>query len=170
MMTSLLYLLLFLILATAVYGAISAAPWVPTKSRDVKRMIALADIKEGERVYDLGCGDGRFVFAAASKGAEAIGVEVFILPYLYAWLKSLFYKKSKIMFGDFFNYDLSGADVVFIFLMEKGYGKLVEKFNKELKPGARVVIYCWGIDQWKDKLVKEDKPTGKDLPIYLYKI
>lgn len=170
MMTFLVYLLVFLILATAVYGAWSAAPWLPTRSKDVKRMVKLANIKPGERFYDLGCGDGRSVFAAAKEGAEAIGIEVFILPYLYAVIKSLFQKRTKILFGDLFNYDLRGADVIFIFLMNKSYQKLAKKFEEELKPGARVITSCWPIDGWEDKLVKEDKPTDRDLPLYLYQI
>lgn len=169
-MTFLLYLLVFLILATAVYGAISAAPWLPTKKKDVPRMIALADIKPGERVYDLGCGDGRLVFAASAKGAEAVGIEIFILPYFYAWVKSLFKKNSKILYGDLFNYDLRDADVVFVFLLDKSYKRLLEKFKKELKPGTKVVVGCWDMAEWKDKLIKEDKPSDRDLPMYLYQI
>lgn len=170
MMTYLLYLLVFLILATAAYGAYSAAPYLPTRKKDVGRMIDLAQIKPGERVYDLGSGDGRLVFAAAKKGAEAIGIEIFILPYLYSWIKSWGNKKAKILFGDLFNYDISGADVVFIFLLNKSYGRLVEKFNRELKPGTRVVVGCWEIEEWKDKLVKNDKPAENVLPIFVYKI
>jgi len=170
MMTFLLYLLIFLVLATAAYGAWSAAPFLPSKKKDVGRMIDLAEIKPDERIYDLGCGDGRLVFAAAKLGAEAIGIEIFILPYLYAWINSWGKKKTKILFGDLFNYDASGADVVFIFLLEKAYGRLAEKLSKELKPGTRVVAYCFEIKEFKDKLVKTDKPTNKDLSIFLYKI
>ncbi len=168
MMTFLLYLLFFLILGTAAYGAWSAAPYLPTRKNDVKRMIGLANIKSGDRVYDLGCGDGRLVFAAGKLGAEAIGIEVFILPYLYAWVKSWGNKNAKILFGDMFNFDISGADAVFIFLLNKSYGKLIEKFTRELKPGTRVVVGCWPIEEWKDKLVETNKPTDKDLPIYVY--
>lgn len=168
MMTGLLYLLVFLILATAAYGAWSAAPYLPTHKKDVKRMIDLAGIKSGERVYDLGCGDGRLVFAAGKLGAEAIGIEIFILPYLYAWIKGWGKKNVKILYGDLFNYDISGADVVFIFLLNKSYKRLVDKFTKELKSGTRVVVGCWPIEEWKSKLVKEDKPTERDLPIYSY--
>ena len=169
-MSTLLYLLVFLILGTAVYGAISAAPWLPTKRKDVGRMVALAAIKPGERVYDLGCGDGRLVFEAANQGAEAIGIEIFVLPYFYAWIKSIFKKGAAILYGDLFNYDLSGADVVFVFLQDKSYKRLLAKFKKELKPGTRVVVGCWDMTDWKDHLVKEDKPTDKDLPMYLYQV
>ncbi|MFA5020582.1 MAG: hypothetical protein WC517_00785 [Patescibacteria group bacterium] len=170
MMIFLLYLLIFLVLATAAYGAWSAAPFLPTRARDVDRMVELAGLKPGERVYDLGSGDGRLVFAAAKRGAEAIGIEIFILPYLYSWIKSWGRKNARILFGDLFNYDISGADAVLIFLMNKSYGRLVEKFSRELKPGTRVVVGCWKIEEWADKLVATNKPTANDLPIYLYKI
>jgi len=170
MIVFLLYLLVFLILATAAYGAYSAAPFLPTRKGDVGRMIDLAQIKPGERVYDLGSGDGRLVFAAAKKGAEAIGIEIFILPYLYSWVISWGRKNAKILFGDLFNYDIRGADVVFIFLLNKSYGRLVEKFSKELKPGTRVIVGCWEIEEWKDKLARKDKPSENVLPIYTYKI
>ena len=163
------YLLGFMILATAAYGAWSSAPYLPTKKRDVERMMKLADIKPGERVYDLGCGDGRLVFASAKAGAEAIGVEVFILPYLYARIKCLWHKGARILFGDFYNYDLRGADVVFIFLMGKAYDKLAKKLESELKTGSRVIVYCWPIDAFRDKLAASDR-SDKDLPIYLYRM
>lgn len=163
------YLLLFLVLLTAVYGAWSAAPWLPTKRRDVKRMVDLAEIKPGEKAYDLGCGDGRLVFAAASRGATATGIEVFFLPWLYAKVKSWFIPRTKIIFGDLFFQNISDADVVFIFLLDKSYKRLVEKFSRELKSGARIVVGCWPIEEWQDKLVASSKPTD-NLPMYLYKI
>ena len=43
----------------------NAAPWVPTRRRDMERILALAKIKPGEVFYDLGCGDGRLLVAAA---------------------------------------------------------------------------------------------------------
>lgn len=163
----LIYLLFFLILLTAAYGAISAAPWLPTKNRDISRMIALAEIKAGDKVYDLGCGDGRLVFAAAKKGAEAVGIEIFILPYLYAKIKSYFQPRTKILFGDMFNLSVADADVVFIFLMSKSYQKLLIKLEKELKAGSRVVCSCWPIENWQNKLKKIDQPTNS-LPLFLY--
>lgn len=164
------YVLIFLILLSALIGSLSAAPWVPTKGKDVSRMIDLAGIKAGEKVYDLGCGDGRLVFASAKLGAKAVGIEIFILPYLFAKIRSWFVPGSRIRYGNFFKVDISDADVVFIFLMEKSYHKILDKFDRELKPGTRVVIYCWPIKEWADKLVEHNKPREIDLPIYSYKI
>ena len=52
-------------------------PFVPTPRPIVRRMLSLADIKPGERLIDLGAGDGRIVTTAASEfGARALGVEL----------------------------------------------------------------------------------------------
>ncbi|MFA6228061.1 MAG: hypothetical protein WC668_02640 [Patescibacteria group bacterium] len=168
-LNALIYLLIFLVLLTAAYGAYSAAPWLPTRRRDVKRLADLAGIKEGDKIYDLGCGDGRLVFEAARRGATASGVEIFFLPWLYARIKSLFIPRTRILFGDLFFQDISDADAIFIFLLDKSYKKLVEKFNRELKPGTQVVVACWPIVEWRDKLVSSSQPAD-DLPMFVYKV
>lgn len=165
-----LYLVIFVVLISALIGANSAAPWLPTKGKDLARMIELAKIKEGDKVYDLGCGDGRLVFASAKRGARAVGLEIFVLPYLIAKIRSWFVKNTNIKFKNFFQQNLADADVVFIFLMARAYDKLLAKFNQELRPGTRVVVYCFPINQWQDKLVTKSKPTKNDLSIYLYKV
>jgi len=167
-MNIILYLIILVVLISA--GLAGAAPWVPTKKKDVGRMVKAAAIKPGEKSYDLGCGDGRLVFKAAEAGAESSGVEMFILIYLYAKIKSFFIPHTHIYFGDFFHHDLSEANVVFIFLMPKAYKKLIDKLEKELKPGGRVVTYCWPIQEWAGKLIFTDKPDDAKLPIYTYKI
>lgn len=160
-------IIIMILLLSAAFGAISAAPWVPTKRRDVARMVALADIKSEETIYDLGCGDGRLLFASAKQGAKGVGIEVFLLPYLVAKIRSWFYPGVKIKYGNFFRHNISQADVVFIFLMAGAYDKLIKKFEQELRPGTRLVVYCFAIKKWQNKLVKIDKPNGI-LPIYLY--
>ncbi len=164
-----LYLIILIILLTASYAGLTAAPWLPTRKRDVPRLIAMAEIKPGDKVYDLGCGDGRLVFAAAAKGADAIGIEVSLLPYLVAKIRSLVQPRSKIIFGDLFRKDVSVADIVYIFLMEKSYERLKRKFLKELRPGTKVIVHCWKVKGWEDKLIKSDKPE-KELGIYVYQI
>ncbi len=165
---TLIYVIIFLILLSAAWAGYSAAPWLPTRSRDVKRMIILAGIKPGDKVYDLGCGDGRLVFAAAKAGAQAKGVDIFVIPYLVAKVRSWFVKNSKIIWGDLFKINLADADVIYIFLLDKSYPRLIKKFAKELKPGAKVVVHCWPIKEWENKLIKEDKPKD-ELAIYIYK-
>ena len=54
----------------------SLAPYVPTPEDVVERMLDLAGVKEGDVVYDLGCGDGRIPIAAAKRGARGVGVDI----------------------------------------------------------------------------------------------
>jgi len=166
----LVYVFFGIILLSALWGAVSAAPWIPTFKKDTKRMVDLAGVQSGEIIYDLGSGDGRLVFEAVKRGAKGTGVEIFILPWLYSKIKSLFYPGSKMVLGDMFRHNIGDAQVVFIYLLDKSYGRLSEKFNKELMPGARIVVGCWPIKELEDKLVKRDKPRDIDLPMYVYKM
>lgn len=158
-------------LLTIGIGAVLLAPWLPTRSRDLKRACELADFKDGEVFYDLGCGDGRLLFfAEKSHRVKCIGFEIALPFYLYAKIKQLFTRsKTVIKFGDFFNSNLEDAGVVYVFGTRGTLAKRVkEKFEKELKPGTRVLSYSFPIENWNPVVVS--RPTEKDLPIYLYKI
>jgi len=170
-MTLLIFFILLIILVlagSASYAGWRAAPWAPTFKADSKRFLKLADIKPGQKVYDLGCGDGRLVLAAGEAGAIATGFEISLLPYLIAkWriLRSPFKKKCSIKFKDFWRVSLSDADIVYFFLMPKIFTKIKAKLEKELKPGAKIIIYAWPMEGWTP--IAADCPTGKT-PIYVY--
>lgn len=175
-----LLIILFIFIATFVYAGWSAAPWAPTRKADVVRFLKLANIKPGDKVFDLGCGDGRLLFAAAEKGAVVTGYEISLLPYIIAKIKQLSFAQkdktphhslclgagqAKILFKDFWNVDLSDANIVYFFLMPKVYAKLRAKFEKELKPGTRIIAYVWPIDGWIPVNTSEIKGAQN---IYLY--
>lgn len=170
-MTLFVFFLLLIVLVlsgTAAYAGYRAAPWAPTFKADTARFLKLADIKPGQKVYDLGCGDGRLVLAAGGAGAIATGFEISFLPYWVAkWrvFRSPFKKQCQIRFKDFWSADLSDADTVYFFLMPKIFAKMKVKLERELKPGAKVIIYTWPMDGWP--LLAVDSPTGKT-PIYVY--
>ncbi|KKQ79036.1 MAG: hypothetical protein UT02_C0049G0006 [Parcubacteria group bacterium GW2011_GWC2_38_7] len=150
------------------YAGLRAAPWVPTNKKDVARFLDLAEIKAGDKVYDLGCGDGRLLFPAAEKGAQVAGYEIFLLPYLIAKWKQYFFtqkKQTKIVYKDFWHVNLADADIVYFFLMPKVYNKLKTKFEKELKPGTKIISYVWPIEGWTPLRVSESHKAQK---IYLY--
>lgn len=161
-------IIVFILLITFVYAGVRAAPWVPMRADDVRRALQLADIREGDVVYDLGCGDGRFICAAAERGARAVGFEISLLPFLLAHIRRLrspVKKRIHIRYRDFWNTSFSDATVVFFFLMPKIYGKLAQKLKKELQPGARVVAYTWPMKEWTPlEIVKADHRPA----LYLY--
>jgi SAM-dependent methyltransferase len=164
-----LYLIVFIFGFTFVYASWRAAPWLPMFREDVSRAISLAKLKEGEKFYDLGAGDGRTLIAAANAGAQAEGFEISLLPYLLAKIKFIFYSgknKPKIYFRDFWKIDLSQADAVFVFLLPRIMNRMKEKTEKELKPGARVICYSWPMPGWQPEIIDDVKSR---LKIYLYK-
>jgi cyclopropane fatty-acyl-phospholipid synthase-like methyltransferase len=145
--------LIFILLLAAYYtGIFKGAPFVPTKVATVDQMIALAEIKPGERLADLGSGDGRILIAAAKAGAIAHGYE--INPLLILW--SL-YKIKKAGVGDrafvhwksFWRANLSQFEAITVFGITGIMGKLEDKLKKELRPGSRVVTNIFKFPTWE---------------------
>jgi 16S rRNA A1518/A1519 N6-dimethyltransferase RsmA/KsgA/DIM1 with predicted DNA glycosylase/AP lyase activity len=119
------------------------APWVPTSLSKVRKMLDLAEVGPNDVVYDLGCGDGRTIVTAAWRyGSRAVGIE--IDPLRYLWCQMLITimglrGRVKVVYGNFFDQDLSGADVVTCYLLPNTNKKLESKFMSELHPNTRVV-------------------------------
>jgi predicted RNA methylase len=149
------------------------APYVASPARVVDLMLEMAKIKPGETVYDLGSGDGRIVVAAAGRyKAKAVGVE--ISPKLVAAATAEIEKagltgQARVMQGDVLKADLSGADVVTMYLETQLNAQLRPRLEKFLKPGARVVSHDYPVPGWK--AVRTEKVEGRQVhTIYLYEI
>ncbi len=155
-----------------VYAMLFGAPWVPTPSLAVAKMVEKAKLKKGDKVYDLGCGDGRLLFEASrKKGVQAIGYEISPLVYLIAVIRNLLNGwKVKIYFKSYMREDLSEADVVFLYLLPKAFKRLVTKFKKELKKGSLVISYAFKIDELElVERIERNKEKGI-CPIWIYRI
>jgi len=109
----------------------------------VDQMMKLAEVGPQDVVYDLGCGDGRIVLAAAMRfHARAVGIEIDPLRYLWCqFLVTILRQRGRvqIIFGNVFKQELSEADVVVCYLMPEALQKLEKKFRQELCAGTRVV-------------------------------
>lgn len=168
---TILYILLFAILATYAVGGILAAPWVPTRKRQRKWIADIVPLRDGDVVVDIGCGDGAMLFAFLDKNPriKAKGFEISLLPYAIARLRVLSnvaYRSAKIRYRDFFRESLADADVVFFFLMEAAYPKVVKKLSRELKDDCLVVAKVWPLPGIEP--IATYRTEGL-LPIYLYR-
>lgn len=163
-------MLLFLIIIPTIIALITGAPFVPTPMQAVERILKAADIKPGEKVYDIGCGDGRMVHLAAKKyQANATGLELSPLVYGLAKIRQLIWRsKAKIKFGDFRYQNLKDADVIVCYLLPGPLAKLQEKLDKELKKGARVVSYAFRIGTWQETTTQPRDPENNIAPIWVY--
>ena len=167
-MSTFLYFVFFLFTLTFILA--KDAPWVPTRKKDVARFIALAELKNGQKMYDLGCGDGRLVCAAAEAGAIARGVELSFLPFFLANIRKIFSKNGKnikFIYRDIWKTDIGDADLVYVWLMPKANEKLKIKLAKELKNGAKVISYVWPIEGWTP--IKVDR-REKQSDLFLYQL
>ena len=161
--------IILLILSFFTIAAVSFAPWVPTKKRDVIRALKLVNLLPNEIFYDLGCWDGRVTIEAARMWANAIGIELFPPLYFLCLIKKIFLKSSiKFKCANLFSENLQNADVIFVFGMPDVLkNKLREKLNHELKSGTRIISYCFAIDGWIPEKICKGK-ENKELSIFLY--
>jgi len=162
--------ILVLILVPTIMALVNGAPFVPTPMEAVEKMLHLAQIKTGEKVYDIGCGDGRMVYLAAKKyGADATGFELSPLVYVTARIRHFLWRsKAKILFANFKKRDLSNADVIVCYLLPDTLARLQEKLDKELKKGSRVVSYAFPIGNWTPAHREERNPAKNIAPIWVY--
>lgn len=149
------------------------APYVSSPTRVVDSMLALADIHPGETVYDLGCGDGRILIAAVKQyKAKAVGVE--ISPKVVKEARANIRREgiagqARVIQGDLLQTDLTGADVVTLYLSTSFNEQLRPRLERYLKPGARVVSHDYPVPGWKPTKVADADGRQKHL-IYLYEM
>ena len=152
------------------------APYVSSPLPVVRRMLVLSELKAGELVYDLGCGDGRVVIMAATDfGARAVGVELRedLVKQAHERVSELSLDGLvKIVQRDMFNVDLSPADVVTMYLTTSANEKVKPKLESELREGARVVCHDYEVLGWKpdrvDKFCENPRLGYPSHTIYVY--
>ncbi len=168
LMVTILYLLfLAVVIFSAVltaYSALIGAPFLPTPTYLIRRAFEEAGLKKGDKIYDLGSGTGKaLIIAEKYFDAVPVGFELSPILYMLSKINILLKrtKKSKIVFGNFYNQDISDADVVFTFLIPRSMKKLKLKFEKELHYGTKVISYVSEIEGWEPKkiLKKEGMPA-----------
>ncbi|MGA9624004.1 MAG: class I SAM-dependent methyltransferase [Bryobacteraceae bacterium] len=146
-------------------------PFVPTTEEAVAAMLKLADVKKSDIVYDLGCGDGRIVIAAAKiYGAHAVGIDINPVRLAEANenLKKAGPEVAKLVRfeeNDLFQADIHEATVVTLFLLSSVNLKLRPKLLADLKPGTRVVSNTFDMGDWKPE--KEFTVGNPDEESYL---
>jgi SAM-dependent methyltransferase len=161
--------LLRLVLAAATLaGCAAGGPWardrepadpvkldvifVPTDLAIVTAMLTLAGVTRDDVVYDLGCGDGRIVIAAAKEfGARGVGVDLDPVRIREARAnadRAGVGDRVTFRVEDLFDTDLRSATVVALFLSPELNARLRPKLVSQLKPGTRIVSHRYGIADW----------------------
>jgi SAM-dependent methyltransferase len=142
----------------------SQVPYVPTPADVVDRMLALANVSSSDVVYDLGCGDGRIVVAAAKKyGARAVGFDIdpdrireSEANAKAAGVEHLVSFKQQ----DILTVDLSPASVVTLYLLSEWNLRLRPALTSQLKPGSRVVSHAFTMGDWEPEKTEVFTDSG----------
>ena len=126
--------------------------YVPTRQSVVDAMLKVANVKAGDVLYDLGCGDGRIPVTAAKLGARAVCID--IDPRRIAEANENVKKNNvadrvKVLNQDLFTTDISEASVVSLYLLSSLNLKLRPTLWKTLKPGTRIVSHDFDMGDWK---------------------
>ena len=176
-----LLLLLFILAVAPVWAQNTESrhapdvPYLPTTDQAVQEMLKLAGVTEADVVYDLGCGDGRIVIAAA-KGFGARGVGIDINPDRIREAnenarKAGVEKLVRFEENDLFKADIHEATVVTLFLLNTVDLQLRPKLLAELKPGTRIVSNTFKLGDWvPDRHVEvqtREKFFSKDLYLWI---
>ena len=173
--------LLFAALGCAVLQAQSSdgeklAPYYPTPETIVEKMLQLGGLKAGEKMFDLGSGDGRIVITAAQKfHSEAVGVELDkdLFRQSMARIKKLgLDRNARIVNGDLLKQNYGSADLVTVYLLPESIDKQVQPLlEKQLKKGARVVAHDFEFKAWTPERVENiaDDGEGRSHTLYLYR-
>lgn len=164
----LLFLLLLVTAAltgTALMHLFLRIPFVPSSKRSIEEMIRHAALKGNETVYDLGSGDGRLLIDVKRQYPKTtvIGVEYVPTIWLLGKTRCLF-ARADIRYerGNALRRDVSDADIVFLYLLPPLMGRLEEKFDRELRPGTKVISNTFPFPQKKHVAVSEVQTrTGK---------
>ena len=150
----------------------SLAPFVPSPQNVVTAMLRLAELKRGETLFDLGCGDGRIIMEAAQEfGARAVGVELDEGRYkdcVRRVKEAHLEDRVELVHGDLLNVNLKKANVVTLYLLTSANEKVKPNMERDLKKGARVVSHDFQMTGWTPTKVIEVKENGGSHDIYLY--
>jgi SAM-dependent methyltransferase len=144
------------------YTRFFGAEYCPAEKKVIEKALDFSKLKKNEIFYDLGSGNGKVLLAASKYCRKAVGIEIDPLRVLISRIKTKG-KNIEIIRCNLFSHNLHDADVIFIFLRQGANNRLLEKFKKELKPGARIISHYWTLN------LKPYK-TDEKLRVYAYRI
>ncbi|HCP08485.1 MAG TPA: hypothetical protein DIT25_01660 [Candidatus Moranbacteria bacterium] len=162
--------LILLVSAPSLKAFMTGAPILYSPVRAAEEALVFARARPGEKFIDLGMGNGRTLVVASDKfGLDVGGYELSPIIFWIAKINLRFRKirSARLYLKNFYDQDLSQNDIIFCFLTPHAMDKLKIKFEKELKPGTRVISYAFRIKEWRALEVLDCGLPGK---IFIYKI
>jgi len=170
------FLLLLIICACSIpVWTDGEVPFVPTPPEVIDRMLEMARVQRGDVIYDLGSGDGRIIIRAAQKyGVRGVGIEIDPALVLKAQEEARRQEVDHLVefrAEDALAVDVSPATVVTLYMLPEFNARLRPKFDRQLRPGSRVVSHDFEVQGWvPDKVEKIAGDFFHDHTILLFEV
>jgi 16S rRNA A1518/A1519 N6-dimethyltransferase RsmA/KsgA/DIM1 with predicted DNA glycosylase/AP lyase activity len=151
------WLIIAISLLVLLFGFVIAfgAPYLPTMQKQVDTAFDLLDLKPGQTLIELGCGDGRVLAAAAGRGLNAVGYELNPVLVVVSRLRTLRYgKKAKVIWGDYWHEEWPKADGIFVFLLDRYMVRLDKKIIQWKRGHVKLVSYAFKVPHKKPVMQK----------------
>lgn len=122
------------------------APYLPTLNSQITTALELLQLKTGDTLLELGCGDGRVLVAAAKQGLVVIGYELNPLLAALAWLRTRRYRQQvRVVWGNFWRQEWPLAQAIFVFLLPRYMSKLDKKVMQYKHKPVKVVSFAFSV-------------------------
>jgi SAM-dependent methyltransferase len=132
------------------------APYLPTLSRQLEVSLDMLDLKPGQTMLELGCGDGRVLIAAAERGWKVVGYELNPILAFVAWARTRKYHgQVRVVCGNFWVLTWPQTDGIFGFILPRYMSKLNKKVIQDCKRPVKVVSFAFAIAGKKPRSQKE---------------
>jgi hypothetical protein len=131
------------------------APYLPTLRPQVSEGLDMLDLKAGQTMLELGCGDGQVLRAAAKRGWNCVGYELNPLLALLCWLRTRRYgKRVRIVWGNFWQADWPPADGIYGFILQRQMSKLDKKIMQYPSRPIKLVSFAFTIQDRPHKMTR----------------
>lgn len=159
-----IFLLTLSFIVPLLMGLFRGAPYIASTDSRTATILDFAKIQSGEKMVDLGSGNGKLLIAFARAGAIATGYE--INPWLVAWAKWRVWRSGvadrvTIHWQSFWRQNLTDYDVVVTYLLPKTMVNLQPLLESQTKPSVRIISNAFILPDWK--------PLKTANNVYLYR-
>ncbi len=159
-------------LVSMIISSLTRAPYVPTAGNAYQKALELAEPKAGEKLFDLGCGDGRILrFAATKYGVVGIGYEISPYCILVNYFKNRsgkFRDNVKVYKKPLQEADFGQADIIFLYLTNSILDAVEQNLFAKIKPSCRVVTVAFKFEHHRPVKKVEVAQLGRKTFAYLY--
>jgi N6-adenosine-specific RNA methylase IME4 len=159
-----IFIVIGLVMISFVSVLFVGAPYVPTLSPQVITALGLANLKKGQTMLELGCGDGKVLITAAEQGLNVVGYELNPILAFIAWLRTRKYgSQVKVIWGNYWHLQWPPAEAIFVFLLPKYMPKLHKKCVRYSFRPIKLVSFAFPIPN------KEPDKQKDNVYLYSYK-